>query len=274
MSGDARFARQEALFGAPGQSRLVGAHVVLIGLGGLGSHLAQQLAYLGIGAFTLVDDDRVEPSNLNRLVGAGPDDVDALKVDVAARLISTVNPAATITTVPVRVPAPPQVQAAVGDADVVVAGLDAETPRLQLTEWCAAAGVPYVDCSTEVDMTGRAPVYGGEVVVASGDGCLLCLQLLDQDELAREAMTPGQRAADERIYGVQASELAGSGPSVVTINGVVASLAATETMCLLTGLRPPVRHLRYRADLGTVARVDETRAPQCAYCPAGGGIPR
>lgn len=273
MSGDSRFARQEALFGAPGQSRLGGAHVVLIGLGGLGSHLAQQLAYLGVGAFTFVDDDRVELSNLNRLVGAGPDDVGALKVDVAARLIVKVNPAATVTTVPVRVPAP-QVHAAVGDADVVVAGLDAETPRLKLTEWCAAAGVPYVDCSTEVDMTGDSPIYGGEVVVASGDGCLLCLQLLDQEELAREAMTPGQRAADARIYGVQAGALAGSGPSVVTINGVVASLAATETMCLLTGLRPPVRHLRYRADLGTVARVNDTRAPQCAFCPADGSSPR
>ena len=68
----------------------------MIGLGGGGSHIVQQLAHLGVQNFVLYDDDRVdaEGTNLNRLVGATLKDSEAetLKVDVAERLIRGLNP--------------------------------------------------------------------------------------------------------------------------------------------------------------------------------------
>lgn len=263
MSGDERYDRQIGLFGHTGQERLRAARVVVVGLGGLGCHLAQQLAYLGVTRYALVDDDTADTTNLNRLVGATPDDVGAAKTAIAARAVLRVQPGAEISEIRRRVP-DREVAAAVRDADAVVAGLDLETPRLVLTGLCTGERVPYVDCATEVIATDGPPVYGGEVVASTGDGCLSCLDLLDQGELARESMNNGQRAAHDAVYGV--TRQAGSGPSVVTLNGVVASLAATELMCLLTGLRPPARHLRYRGDLGTVARPQAAPRPGCPYC--------
>ncbi len=70
-----RLWRNEALFGAEGQRRIAQTKVAIVGLGGLGSHVAQQLAYLGVADYALVDPDIVTDSSLNRLVGAIDADV-------------------------------------------------------------------------------------------------------------------------------------------------------------------------------------------------------
>src|SRR6266851_5345750 len=115
-----RYSRQIALFGEAGQQRLADASVVLIGLGGLGSHLAQQLAYLGVRRYTLVDGDTVGDSDLNRVIGATGDDVGILKAHVAGRLIHSIQPAADVRVV--AEPAPhPAAEAALASATAVIA---------------------------------------------------------------------------------------------------------------------------------------------------------
>lgn len=110
-------------------------------------------------------------------------------------------------------------------------------------------------------------VFGGRIVIAGGgSGCLSCLDILDTAELAREQMTDEQRAVHDKIYGITRDELGGSGPSVVTLNGVIASLAATEIMCLVTNLRPPALQLQYRGDLGTVLRDRAAGREGCPFC--------
>lgn len=80
-------------------------------------------------------------------------------------------------------------------------------------------------------------------------------------------MTDEERAADAAIYGVPAAALDDAGPSVVTINGVVASLATTEAMVHLTGLRTPKKQLTYRADHGGVRiNLDPPARTTCPYC--------
>jgi molybdopterin-synthase adenylyltransferase len=80
-------------------------------------------------------------------------------------------------------------------------------------------------------------------------------------------MTDQERAADTAIYGVPADALDDTGPAVVTINGVVASLAATEAMAHLTGLRALNKQLTYRADHGGVRiNLDAPTPPACPYC--------
>lgn len=265
MSND-RYDRQIRLFGGDGQKRIADAHVVVLGAGGLASPLTQQLAYLGVMEFTVVDSDVVTGTSLNRLVGAGPDDVGRHKVAVAEALIRAVQPDAKVTALPVDVP-DDAVTAAVADAAVVVGCFDRETPRVIATDICSSAGVPYVDLATEVVATPGGAVFGGRIVVGTdGTGCVSCLDVLDNAELARERMTDEQRRVDDTLYGVERDALGGSGPSVVTLNSVVASLAATEMMCLLTGLRPVSRQLVYRGDLGTVGRPRETGRDGCPYC--------
>jgi hypothetical protein len=106
-------------------------------------------------------------------------------------------------------------------------------------------------------------------VVAAGisPGCLFCLDLLDQRQIRHATMTPEELAAEAAIYGVPVDALDATGPSVVTINGVVASLAATEAMVYLTGLRSPAKQLTYRADQGGVRiNLDLPTALGCPYC--------
>lgn len=78
-------------------------------------------------------------------------------------------------------------------------------------------------------------------------------------------MTDEQRQADDRTYGVDRMRDA-SGPMVVSINGVVASLANTEFIAFVTGTRRPDRHLVYRGELGVVGRNTDPVRPGCYYC--------
>src|SRR5438094_706621 len=96
MFADDRYDRQIALFGAEGQRRISTARVAIVGLGGLGSHLAQQLAYLGVTNYVLVDGDKASSHSFNRLVTGALTDIDAYKTDLAERLIRLVNPVAVI----------------------------------------------------------------------------------------------------------------------------------------------------------------------------------
>lgn len=261
----ARFDRQIALFGTEGQDRLGHATVVVLGVGGLGMHLIQQFAYLGVGHLAFADGETVADTNLNRLIGAYPGDVGAYKVEIAKRLVSAVRPDGEVTVLPYDLP-DARVTSSLADASVVVGCFDQELPRLTATDLCSAAGVPYVDVATEVFPRPTGLVYGGRVVVADGQGCLSCLEILDMEELARERMTDAQRRDHDKIYGLDRRELDGSGPSVVTLNGVVASLAAMEVMCLLTGLRTSARQLHYRGDLSTVTRNNCAGRDDCPYC--------
>jgi molybdopterin-synthase adenylyltransferase len=263
-----RYSRQIALFGEAGQQRLRDASVVLIGLSDLGSHLAQQLAYLGVRRYMLLDGNAVGNSSLNCLIGATGDDVGSLKAHVAARLIRSIQPAADV-----RVGARPvpldllDAGAAVGSATAVIAGLgkDEDTVRFILTELCSIAGVPYVDVASGVRRAGSDIVYGGRVVVAGpASGCLFCRGELDRREGAQEAAREGQAGAAS--HGRPAAAPRRCGASVVTINGVVASLAATEISCLISGLRPPCGMLTYRAHEGIVTRSGDLPARHCPYC--------
>lgn len=263
---NSQYARQIALFGEEGQRRIAEAHVAVIGAGGLGMHVIQQLAYLGVVRFTVADCDTVAETNLNRLIGAVPADIGVPKVAVAERMIKAIQPTAAVTAINKELP-DAAVREALAAATLVVGAFDRETPRLQLTDWCSTAGIPYVDIATEVIACNDGPVYGGRVVVAGdGVGCLSCLGVIDQAELTREAMTPEQRQVHDQIYGISRDELAGSGPSVVTVNGVVASLATTEIMCLLTGLRRPLRQLTYYGQQGSVRPSNDLGRPDCPFC--------
>ena len=75
-----------------------------------------------------------------------------------------------------------------------------------------------------------------------------------------------QREQRDRSYGLTPEEAGDSGPSVVTINGVVASLACTEALMYLTGLRAPARQLTYLGQDSVVRKNNTESDPQCLYC--------
>ena len=108
MTESDRYSRNTALVGARGQDLIFDECVLIAGLGGLGSHVGQQLAHLGVRRFALVDPDEITESSLNRVVGAVPSDAASAtpKVVVARRTIQQIQPDAEITLVQSRLDDP------------------------------------------------------------------------------------------------------------------------------------------------------------------------
>jgi molybdopterin/thiamine biosynthesis adenylyltransferase len=252
---DGRYSRQEALFGQVGQARLAATRVAIVGLGGLGCHVAQQLAYAGVTDYVLADPDTVSQSNLNRLVGALAADAERgrAKVEVAGRMICAIQPSARVQFA--------EGLAAAGGRDVLFSCVDSDRIRLELTTACARHRTPFFDLASD---TGR-DWYGGRVLFSgSGKRCGVCMDLFNQNALREE--TEGQRRERAAIYGVDVDALADSGPAVISINGLVASLAVTEFLKWRTGLDDPIALATYRADLGVVRTSRDDPQADCYYC--------
>ena len=213
INDDDRYTRQIALFGSDGQDRIKNTHIGLVGLGGLGSHLAQQFAYLGIEHYTLIDGDTASSHSLNRLVSAVPTDVGTHKTELAERLIRAVKPTANIANIPEHLD-DIDAYAALRDAELIVGGLDSDLARLQLTDIASTLGIVYLDAATDILTTGGSLVYGGRILTCGlTPGGLSCLDLLDQREIRHAGMTDAERAAEAAIYGVPVDALeTGMGP--------------------------------------------------------------
>jgi len=262
-----RFDRQMRFFGKEGQERIAGSHVAVIGVGGLGSHVVQQLALLGVGHLTLLDSEELALTDLNRLVGARHDDAipGTAKVDIGARLVASINPSMKVETIRESLVSEAGL-AAVIHATHVFGCLDSEGTRLVLNEWCAAYGKPYFDLASDI-IPGNPPTYGGHVCAAwNGDGCLACLGVLDIAEAQEDLAGPKVRADRAALYGVSQDALERSGPSVVSLNGVVAALAVTEFMVAVTGLRLPNRFMTYYGSTGKVTVSQDPPHHDCYYC--------
>ena len=266
MSND-RYNRNILFFGKEGQKHLSASKVAVVGLGGVGSHVAQQLILLGIGQLTLIDHDEIDSTSLNRLIGARADDPipGTPKVTTGRRLAEETNPEVHLTSIPQALTTHEAFRAII-ESDYLFGCVDNEGSRLILTELSAAYNKPYFDVASAILLEQNA--YGGRVCVAwNGHGCLVCYGLLDQSEAADDLMNPQARANRESVYGMPAGLQGEPGPSVVSINGVVASLAVTEFMLAVSGVHEePKRVLKYDAKRGIMTRsIDEPKS-DCYYC--------
>lgn len=138
-----RFARHIVLpeVGGVGQVALAGAHVALVGCGGIGSPALQYLAAAGVGRLTLIDDDVVEESNLQRQTIFTPADIGRSKAEAAAAWVRQFDPALDVRAVGTRVGAGNAAQIFEG-ADVVLDGCDNFATRLTVSDACVGLGIP------------------------------------------------------------------------------------------------------------------------------------
>src|SRR5699024_5593302 len=162
-----RYARQTRVpgVGEAGQRRLAEARVLLVGAGGLGSPAGQYLAAAGIGTIGIVDDDRVELSNLHRQVLHRTEDVGRPKVESAADALRALNPEVTIVTHDLRLTAA-TVMDVVADYDAVVDGADSFATRYVVSDACTLLDIPHVWAAVLTDggqmsvfHASRGPVY-------------------------------------------------------------------------------------------------------------------
>lgn len=213
-----RFQRQSFL-GEHSEEIFLARCAGIVGLGGGGSHVVQQLAHIGIGAFVPADPDIVEETNLNRLVGAMATDVENAtpKVDVATRLIRAVNPAANVIPIPLRWQEKPD---SFRDCDVIFGCLDSYVERDELERMARRFLIPYIDIGMDVHKRGTRYLISGQVAVSMPGGpCLWCMGLLTDDLLTREAERYGE---------------AGDRPQVIWPNGILASTAVGLFIQLVT----------------------------------------
>jgi molybdopterin/thiamine biosynthesis adenylyltransferase len=262
-----RFDRNIRFFGREGQGRLAAIHVVVGGIGGLGTHVVQQLALLGVGRLTLIDKEELEESNTNRYVGVRHDDPipGTLKVMIGKRIVNEINTDIQVDVLPSSIISKEAFNAVI-QADYVFGCVDRDGVRMVLNELCSAYAKPYIDLASDI-IPGESPDYGGRVCISwDGQGCIACFDQLDIAEAQADLESSQEKETRDAIYGVSRDLLDSAGPSVVSINGVVASLAVTEFMLWVTGVRLPNRLSTYYGNMGRVTVHIEEPAQDCYYC--------
>jgi len=240
VNGD-RFSRQSFL-GEHSQPAIEQAVMGVVGVGGGGGHIVQQLAHVGFLNYRLYDGDGADESNLNRLVIATEADATAQtpKTELARRRILSVRSTANVETYPCRWQDRPE---PLRGCDIIIGCVDGFAERRELEIACRRYLVPLIDIGMDVHIVGdEPPRMGGQVILSMPGGlCMTCLGFLNESNFAREAAKYGD---------------AGPRPQVVWPNGVLASTAVGIAVDLVTNwtksLRGPV-YLMYDGNANTLA---------------------
>jgi len=240
------YSRQIVLpdIGYKGQLRLKNAKVCVVGLGGLGSPAALQLAAMGIGFLRLVDQDIVEASNLQRQHLYSVNYLGYPKVEVAAKRLLELNPNIHIDPLPLSLNSN-NAEDIVRGMDVVVDGLDLMTPRYALNRACVKLGVSYI--------FGAAIMTFGNVstIIPHKTPCLECFQgNLDDDTLPKCAVV-------------------GVFPSVLSI---IASVEVSEAVRVILGKEPRLANKILHCDIENL-KFDEVEIAKSENCPVCGSNP-
>jgi molybdopterin/thiamine biosynthesis adenylyltransferase len=258
------FHRQVLLIGEGGQHLLRHARVVVVGLGGGGSAVVQFLAHMGVGEIIGIDDDRAERSNRGRLIGMTWWDTllwRRRKTAIMARMVRRINPCVRFTPVPKALPASEAVEA-VKRGDIVIGCLDTLHARADLQELAWRFVVPYIDIGLLIqpESQGHPFTIGGHIAtLMPGEFCQWCIGMLSDEKLQKES---GGRP---RSYLLGSSAQA----QVASMNGTLASQAATEVLQMLTHYAPadPQQTIKkYDGLEGTVQKWAVKQRPACPLC--------
>src|SRR5579871_188262 len=239
------FVRQSLVVGGQGQGWINRAKVAVVGLGGGGSHVVQQLTYLGIGEIVAIDSDTFEETNHHRVVGAGGKDLGRRKVDIMYRLVRQINLHGRLRRIHARIPNAVAVSA-VRDCDIIVGCVDTLFTRSDLQELASRYLIPYVDVGVSIrpvetnNVTDRRVSISGNIVTfIPGGFCMWCSGFITDEKLKAEQQGPTRGYFEKNNDEAQ----------VVSLNGVVSSQAVTEVLQLLTGFG------------GASVRTADTRVP-------------
>ncbi len=210
---------RQSFLGVDSEDILSQARVGIVGLCGGGSHVAQQLAHIGVGHFVLCDPDQIDPSNLNRMVGAQHNDIKAKrsKTDIVAREIQAINPDAHIQGI-----ASSWQEAAIELRDCIAlfGCVDSYLQRSQLEAFCRRFLIPYFDIGMDVAQVTNGYVITGQAILSMpGMPCMRCMGFITDAVLGAEA----------KQYGA-----AGGRPQVVWPNGTLASILVGMFVAVLS----------------------------------------
>lgn len=214
-----------------GQRRLAAARIAVVGAGGLGSPVIMALAAAGVGGLTVIDDDDVDQTNLQRQLLHRHADIGAPKTDSAVRVAGDLSPETVVTAVRERLTAD-NAERLLADVDLVVDGSDTFATRTAVAAACEARGIPLVwgvvqEFHAQVTVFWSAPPAGTEAVRLSD---------LHPADAAGEPPT----CAEVGVLGALCLQVGG--------------ILATEAIKLVVGVGEPL--------LGRVLVIDALRATQ------------
>lgn len=231
--------------GAAGQKRLLESRVALVGAGGLGSPAGLYLAAAGVGTLTLIDDDVVERSNLQRQVVHTDARVGQPKVESARSTLSALNPGVRIETIAQRLQAA-NVEDLIRDHDVVIDGADNFPTRYLLDAACRRLRIPLVYGAVH-RFTGQVSVFDAR---REDSPCYRCL--FPEPPAAEDA----PNCAEAGVLGV--------------LPGIIGLLQTNEAIKLLLDIGQPLvgRLLCFDALAGAFHELRLPRDRQCPGCGA------
>lgn len=242
-----RYARQVLLpeIGEQGQARLAASRVAVIGAGGLGSPALLYLAAAGVGHIRLIDDDRVERSNLHRQVVHADARVGMSKAESARMTLMSLNPRIHVHPVVDRLRAE-NVEALIRDHEVVIDGADNFATRYLIAAATRRLGIPMVYAAIE-RFTGQVSVFDPR---REDSPCYRCL--FPEPPAAADA----PNCSEAGVLGV--------------LPGLIGLVQATEAMKVLLGIGKPLvgRLLTYDALGMRFRELGLSRDPNCPGCGA------
>lgn len=262
-------ARQELIWGARGQGLLRRLTIGIIGAGGTGSLVAQQLIHLGAGHLIVVDPQLFADSNVARVVGACQQDIGhTRKVDIVARVASLVDPQVQVTPIGEDVCQAPVLRQLI-DADLLFLCTDSHYSRAVISALGVQYGIPVIDMGFRIEMNAtkeRVASAIGEVrLVVPGGYCLSCAGVLDYERIRAEKASPEERAQYPGYF----ANLDIPDPSVITLNSIIAAQAVTVGLdVLIPTMRAisPLDSYRYNALKGLLSHEAKARCPSCGIC--------
>ena len=233
--------------GVEGQQRLLDSHALILGAGGLGSPVAMYLAASGVGRLTLIDDDEVDLTNLQRQIAHTTARVGQPKVTSAREALLALNPLVRVDTVQARADEASLMQL-VADADVVIDCCDNFATRHAVNRACVQHAVPLVSGAV-IRLDGQLTTYDTRNATSP---CYACLFPPDQAPEEVRCATLGVLAPLVGVIGtLQAAE------AVKLLAGVGRSLAGRLQLLDGRSLEWTEMRLRRQAD-----------CPVCAHRPA------
>ncbi len=235
------FDRNVRAFGSAVQNTLSNLTVGIVGCGGTGSAVAEQLVRLGVRKFVLVDPDTLSESNLTRVIGSVATDVGRRKVDVTADHLEAVAPDSQCERIPSMLTLNHAARRLLG-CDIVFGCSDDNAGRLVLSRLPTYLLTPVIDCGVLLSSNGTnqlTGIHGRVTTVVPGQACLLCRDRIDVARAAAELMTPEERRRLENEG--YAPALGRIEPAVVTFTSLVAATAVSELLERLIGYGPEPR---------------------------------
>lgn len=235
------FDRNVRAFGPSIQSMLGDLRVGMIGAGGTGSAVCEQLVRLGVRKLLIVDADVLSDSNVTRVYGSTPADVGRPKVEVLRDHLLRIAPDLDCEVLCSMITLRPAAQR-LADCDLVFGCTDDNAGRLVLSRLASFLLTPVIDVGVLLssDAEGRLTGIDGRVTTLSpGTACLVCRNRIDLARAAAEMLTPEERKRrEDEGY---APALGGREPAVVAFTTSVAAAAVGELLERMIGYGPEPR---------------------------------